>query len=100
MMVKVLINPNKKVVEVDVPESAKAMLNVLGAMKAHDVPAKDRQKRLMELSDLSLERPLTDREYSEMRTLFADKVGKKKSEELLGDKLMFPIEKKKLKKVA
>jgi len=89
-MVKALIKPDKKLLEVDVPESSKMMLKFFGEHK---------QKRLMELSDLSLTRQLTDREYAEMRTLFAHKVGEKESERLLGDKLMFPIKKKELKKV-
>lgn len=99
-MVKAIIKPDKTLLEVDVPESAKMMLGLFGHMKAEETPVKDREKRLKELSDLSLERLLTDREYAEMRTLFAHKVGEKQSERLLGDKLMFPIEKKKLKKVA
>lgn len=98
-MVKALIKPDKKLLEVDVPESSKAMLKFFGELKAHETPEKDRAKRLKELSDISLERQLTDREYAEMRTLFAHKVGEKESERLLGDKLMFPIKKKKLKKV-
>lgn len=98
-MVKALIKPKDKVLEVDVPDSAKAMLGLLGAMKAQEMPVKNREKRLKELSDLSLERPLTDREYAEMRTLFAHKVGEKKSEELLGDKVILPIERKKLSRV-
>jgi len=98
-MVKVLINPKGKVLEVEASEGAKSMLKFFGEQQAREIPAKDREKRLMELSNLSLERELTDREYAEMRTLFAHKVGEKKSEEILGDKLMFPIKKKKLKKV-
>jgi hypothetical protein len=98
-MVKALIKPDKKLLEVDVPESSKMMLKFFGEQKAREIPEKDKQKRLMELSDLSLTRQLTDREYAEMRTLFAHKVGEKQSERLLGDKLMFPIKKKKLKKI-